>query len=90
MTYSKLYDKLINGGLKQLQLNRDYIIAETKRLVDTHYKQYFGDPNAISSPSTSYKAEVMKQVILKYNRLRRDRVSNRKNKIKNILDKWVN
>ena len=80
MTYSKLYDKLINGGLKQLQLNRDYIIAETKRLVAF----------TAVEPITSHKAMVMKQVILKYNRLRRDRVSNRKNKIKNILDKWVN
>jgi len=80
MTYSKLYDKLINGGLKQLQLNRDYIIDETKRLVSL----------TAVEPITSHKAMVMKQVILKYNRLRRDRVSNRKNKIKNILDKWVN
>jgi len=80
MTYSKLYDKLINGGLKQLQLNRAYIISETKRLVSL----------TAVEPITSHKAMVMKQVILKYNRLRRDRVSNRKNKIKNILDKWVN
>jgi len=80
MTYSKLYDKLVNGGLKHLQLNRAYIISETKRLVSL----------TAVEPITSHKAMVMKQVILKYNRLRRDRGSNRKNKIKNILDKWVN
>ena len=78
MTYGKLYDKIMSTtGFK---LNRDYIISETKRLVNLNWKS-----EEDKGPSISYKAITMKHVIGVCYRRRLTRISSRKNKIKTIL-----
>lgn len=84
MTYGKLYDKIIASGLKNLQLNRDYIIAETKRLVHINWEKD-DKIKFTKQPSTSYRAIIMKQVMVQYNRHKLQQRINRKNKIQRIL-----
>ena len=85
MTYSMLYDKLMASGL-QTTGSRNFIIQKTKHLVNEHFKSLVDDGlESDKGPSTAYKATVMKQVVLKYNRSRLNRVRIRKNKITSIL-----
>lgn len=85
MTYSQIYDKLVAAGLPVIG-SKNIVIYRTKELVNKNFKSLVTDGlESDKGPSTAYKATVMKQVVLRYNRSYMNKKKIRKNKITSIL-----